>query len=99
MNRKNLANAFTLTSSRQTTTSQESTQNRIPRVLLLSVPLHRTVKRTEHTTPDTEISAENGCTGLDGGQGTGKPFSSRRCSCAFDTMPDLGELKHSAIIG
>ena len=59
-----------LTASGETATGQETTDDRIPHVFLLSYAFDSTVKSGEHTTPDTEVASCDGSTGFDDGQST-----------------------------
>lgn len=57
-------------------------------VLLLSDALDRAVVCREQTTPNTEVTAENRCSCLDGSDGTYPSLSVGAVSESLDTMPD-----------
>jgi hypothetical protein len=64
-----------LTSQSQTSTGEETRNDSVPRILLLAVPFHRTVKRREQPAPNAKVASEDWCTGFDRGEGTDKAFS------------------------
>lgn len=57
-------------------------------ILLLSDALDGAVKGREETTPDTEVSAQDGRSHLDGGNGTDSTLAVGRVSEALDAVPD-----------
>lgn len=67
--------ASKLTTESKSSTSHETRDDGVPGVLLLPVALDGTVKGREQSTPDTEVSTENGSTSLNGRQRTGETLS------------------------
>ena len=59
----------------ETAASHETRYYRIPRVLLLSVALDRTVECREHAAPDAKIAANDRCTCFDDGQRANKTLT------------------------
>ncbi len=59
-----------LTSSSQTTASQESGNDCVPHILFLPETLDGAIERRKHATPYTEVTTWYGGTGFDDGHGT-----------------------------
>lgn len=68
------------TTGSQATTRQESRSDRVPRVLLLTDALHRTVERGEESTPDSKVSTQDWGTSFQRDQGTWETFTLQKNS-------------------
>ena len=76
------------TPNRQTAPREKPRDDRIVRVFLLSYPLDSAIKGREETAPDTEITAEDGRAGFDGGEGADAAFAVGGVAEAFDGVPE-----------
>ena len=75
-------------SNRKGTTGEETSDDGIPRILLLSHALDGAIESREETTPDTEVAAEDRRSHLHGGNGTDSSLAIGRISKSLDTVPD-----------
>jgi len=76
------------TTDSQSTTSEKTSNNAVPRVLGFANALNGAIECREHATPNTKVTTEHGSAGLDGRQGTYPTLTIGAVTETLDTVPD-----------
>lgn len=76
------------TTNSQRTTSEETSDNAVPRILSLANTLNSAVECREQATPNTKVSTEHRSASLDGSQSAYPALTVGAITEALDTVPD-----------